>query len=393
MPDEIKLDALKTEMLKNISKIEFRDFFARASKCSGNNVRILLIVKPSTYDIIAETPFLNQTYFEFLVEIMKDKIHGNMELAVKMPKSAKGDEGSVESITLGDELDLGDLDDLDDLDLSDLDGFDEEDETSKLTFLSTRKLKVLLVAENKDDYLCIRKWALSKVKAKREEIKILALDKDGMKELFEEEYYKILQKSMEQKRSVVNIGMDRNSEEFKKFSEIMISLKESMSPNEGEINSFIDFMLVDEALFVNNDTFNLKAFETIPNFIMKNFGPLTERIKGGIENKDEEFSKKIEVIKKTMGGIDDDKDLAFFILSEIVKDISFIIIKKLYLSNKVVENYLNETLEEFNDIMSILVNPANPNILNLRLSIKDIITPYLNSGWSKLDSFENASFD
>lgn len=375
-----ELDVLKKEMFKNISEIEFKDFFAKASKCSDNNSRILLIVKPETYALIEQTPFLEKEYFEHLVELMKDKIHDNMEMVVRMPKSDKGDEGDLDSLTLGDELDLDDLDDLEGLE-----GFDDEDEISHLTFLLTRKIKVLLVVENRDDYLCIRRWAMSKIKHDIEQIKILTADKNGIEELFEKDYHKIIQKSMEQKKSVANLGIDPNSVEFKKFSDVMVSLKKSVSPQESEVNSFIDFMLMDEELFVKDGKFNLKAFTTIPSFISKNFGPLTQRIKEIVANKDEAFRGQIETINKTIDGLDDDNDISFFVLSEVVKDISFIIIKKLYLSNKVAEDYFNETLSEFDNIMSIISNPMDEKIVSLRLAIKGIITPYLNSGWKAVD--------
>jgi hypothetical protein len=382
--DDNELDILKKEMLKNISEIDFRDFFAKASKCSDDNSRILLVVKPETYDKIAQTPFLDKEYFKYLVEIMRDKLYDNIELVVKMPKDKDIGYGEIDSMTLGNELDLDDLDNLESFE--NLDDFDEEDETKHLTFLLTKKIKVLLVVENKDDYLCIRKWAAARIRNMKERIKILEATSNGIQELFEDDYHKIIKKSMEQKISIANMGICKDAEGFKKFSDIMIAIKKSISPSDSEVSSFVDFMLMDEELFIKAGQFNIQSFTTIPSFITKNFGPLTQRIKESINNKDEGFKGQIETIKKTITGLDEDKDLSFFILSEIIKDISFTIVRKLYLSNDIVQEYINKKLTEFDNIMSILSNQEDENMMNLRLAIKDIIIPYLNTGWKDMDT-------
>jgi hypothetical protein len=382
--DDNELDILKKEMLKNISEIDFRDFFAKASKCSDDNSRILLVVKPETYDKIAQTPFLDKEYFKYLVEIMRDKLYDNIELVVKMPKDKDIGYGEIDSMTLGNELDLDDLDNLESFE--NLDDFDEEDETKHLTFLLTKKIKVLLVVENKDDYLCIRKWAAARIRNMKERIKILEATSNGIQELFEDDYHKIIKKSMEQKISIANMGICKDAEGFKKFSDIMIAIKKSISPSDSEVSSFVDFMLMDEELFIKAGQFNIQSFTTIPSFITKNFGPLTQRIKESINNKDEGFKGQIETIKKTITGLDEDKDLSFFILSEIIKDISFTIVRKLYLSNDIVQEHINKKLTEFDNIMSILSNQEDENMMNLRLAIKDIIIPYLNTGWKDIDT-------
>jgi len=378
-----ELDKLQQKILDNLAERKFKDLFVKASRCSSNNERLLLLVKPDAYDSISETDFLNKSLFPALVMRLREIIIQNISLVINAPASV--DESEVFSMSLGDELDLDDLDDLEGF----LDDTDDESDTSdkseSFIFILNKTLKILIILEDKEDYLCIRKWFLMKKLKDHPNTTILHHTmKEGLIELLENDFANVIRKNLARKRTVVSLGMDANSETFSKFSESFDVMKKGISPTTDEVKSFVDFILAGKTIVQKDEEFNLDSFVKIPSFVVKNFGSLTHRLKDVLKNKDENFKKSMVIIQEHIDGLDDDKDLSFFILSEIVKDLSLVIINEMYDKNPGVQKLIDSELDLTN-VSQILSNDRDEKYLNASLGIKGLLVPYLNEGWNSID--------